>query len=280
MTASPGPRPPAEPQRLDAGLLAAGTADLGLRLHLVEETASTNALAAQRVRAGDDPGTVVVAEHQSAGRGRLDRAWHTPRGAAVVSSLLLRPAHPPVRWPWLPLLTGLATARTLERYAVPASVKWPNDVLVGPAKIAGILLERVDGPSGPVAVVGVGVNAGLDPALLPEPLRDGAATSVALASGRPVDRTRLLLDLLGDLVAAHEDWCAPGGPERLRAAYATGCVTVGREVHVQLPGGGELLGRATGVDDDGRLVVRPAGAAEVAVSAGDVVHVRARADGA
>ncbi len=253
-------------------MLGAGLAPLGLELLLVDATASTNALAAERVRAGDGPGLVVVADHQTGGRGRLDRRWETPPGTAAVYSCVLAPDVPAASWPWLPLLTGLATARTLRRHGVDGGVKWPNDVLVGEEKIAGILVEQVDGPGGPVAVVGVGVNADLRADELPVP----TATSVGLVTGRPVDRTALLVDLLTDLVRAHQDWVAPGGVDRLREAYLRGCVTVGRQVRVALPGDRNLRGLARTVDRAGRLVVRTDDGRDVAVAAGDVVHVRPR----
>lgn len=270
MTADPGPRPP-----LDRAVLEAGLAPLGLDLLLVGTTTSTNLLAAERVRAGAAEGLVVVAEHQSAGRGRLDRRWQAPPGAAALCSLVLRPPLPAPAWPWLPLLAGLATARTLRGLGVVGGVKWPNDVLVEDRKISGILVERVEGPHGPAAVVGIGVNVGLRAEELPVP----TATSVELTTGRPVDRSALLVALLAELRAAYDDWCAPGGRERLRAAYTAACVTVGRQVRVALPDGSDLLGLATAVDHDGRLVLRPDRGPDVTVSAGDVVHVRARPDG-
>ncbi len=254
-------------------MLAAGVGPLGLELLLVPSAASTNASAAERVRAGAAPGLVVVAEEQTGGRGRLDRRWVTPPGTAAVYSCVLAPRVPATSWPWLPLLTGLATARTLRRHGVEGGgVKWPNDVLVGDRKIAGILVERVEGPRGPVAVVGVGVNADLREDELPVP----TATSVGLVTGVPVDRTALLVGLLTDLVAAHDDWCSPGGTERLRAAYTQECVTLGRQVRVALPGDRDLHGLARAVDAAGRLVVEDDGGRDVPVAAGDVVHVRPR----
>lgn len=253
-------------------MLEQGLAQLGLELLLVDATTSTNALAAERVRGGAGAGLVVVAEHQTGGRGRLDRRWETPPGSAVVYSCVLTPDVAPASWPWLPLLTGLATARTLRRHGVEGGVKWPNDVLVEDRKISGILVERVEAPVGPVAVIGVGVNADLRPDELPVP----TATSVGVLTGAPVDRSALLVALLVDLLGAYDDWLVTGGQDRLRADYARECVTVGRQVRVALPGGRDLLGLARTVDDAGRLVVRPDDGEDVAVAAGDVVHVRPR----
>jgi len=274
--------------RTDA--LAALAPDLVVEVH--DEATSTNAVAAERARAGAPEGRLVVAEHQTAGRGRLDRTWETPPRSGLTFSLVLRPTVPPGDWPWLPLLTGHTIAKTLRAEGWAAGVKWPNDVLVedrsdpaAPArKVAGILLERVETPTGPAAVVGVGLNVSLTAEELPVP----SATSLALEprhaagvrTGAP-DRTDLLVALGTGLREAYDAWQAGGSAAttRLRSSYAAACLTVGRDVRVELPGGGSLVGRATGVDESGRLVVAgPAG--EVAVSAGDVVHVRPAAPGA
>lgn len=254
--------------------LAALAPDLVVEVH--ETATSTNAVAAQRARDGAPDGLVVVAEHQTAGRGRLDRSWETPARAAAIFSMVLRPTVPAADWPWLPLLTGHTVAKALraQGYAA-AGVKWPNDVLIGDRKVAGILVERIETPAGPAAIIGVGLNVSLTADELPVP----TGTSLALErgeSGEEPDRTAVLVDLLRSLREAVDAWQA-GGPDavrHLRASYAAGCVTVGREVRVELPGGGTLLGRATGVDASGRLVVLGPGG-ETPVGAGDVVHVRA-----
>lgn len=255
---------------LDADRLAAlGPA---LEVEILETATSTNAVAAERARAGVGDGHVVVAEHQTAARGRLDRTWRTPPRAAALFSLVLRPTVPAADWPWLPLLTGLTVTDVLraggwER----AGVKWPNDVLIGDRKVAGILVERVETPDGPAAIVGIGLNVSLTEDELPVP----TATSLGLEAGSEPDRTTVLVELLRALREAFDGWQQGGADAtaRLRSSYAAGCVTVGRDVRVELPGGETLLGRATGVDATGRLVV--AGAAGVtAVGAGDVVHVR------
>ncbi|WP_459968491.1 biotin--[acetyl-CoA-carboxylase] ligase [Nocardioides pyridinolyticus] len=255
--------------------LAALAPDLVVEVH--ETATSTNAVAAERARAGAPDGLVVVAEHQTAGRGRLDRTWETPPRAAAIFSVVLRPTVPAADWPWLPLLTGHTVAKALRAQGYAAGVKWPNDVLIARAtgesrKVAGILLERLETPDGPAAIIGVGLNVSLTADELPVP----TATSLALESGAEPDRTAVLVDLLRSLREAVDAWQAGGSDavRHLRASYAAGCVTVGRDVRVELPGGGTLVGRATGVDPSGRLVVLGSGG-ETPVGAGDVVHVRA-----
>lgn len=257
-------RPP-----LDADRLAASGP--GLVVEIVPETPSTNALLGERARAGAAEGLVLVTEHQTAGRGRLDRSWQTPARAALTFSVLLRPTMPAADWPWLPLLGGHALGRVLRDAGFDAGVKWPNDVLLGGLKVAGILVERVDTPAGPAAIIGIGLNVTTTRAELPVE----TATSLALAGAAP-DRTELLLDVLAALRDEYDAW--QGGAGDLRASYLRSCVTLGRDVRVDLPSGEQLVGRATGIDPGGRLLVRGPGG-ETAVGAGDVVHVRTVAGG-
>jgi len=260
---------------LDPTPLAALAPDL--LVEVLETTTSTNAVAGERARAGADEGTVVVAEHQTAARGRLDRTWESPARSSLVFSLVLRPVVPAAEWPWLPLLTGHTVGKVLRAEGYDAGVKWPNDVLIARAdgesrKLVGILVERIETPAGPAAVVGVGINVDQTADELPVP----TATSLAIESGVAPDRTALLVTLLQSLREAYDAWQAGGAAarERLATSYAAGCVTVGRDIRVELPGGTVLTGRATGVDAGGRLIVTGA-AGETAVGAGDVVHVRA-----
>jgi BirA family transcriptional regulator, biotin operon repressor / biotin---[acetyl-CoA-carboxylase] ligase len=271
VTTDSAARPP-----LDASRLSADNAALppGLTVEVVPEAPSTNAVVAQRAKDGAPDGLVVVADHQSAGRGRLDRTWETPPGTAVTFSMLLRPQSPTRTWPWLPLLAGYAVDKALKARGLDAGVKWPNDVLVGDKKVAGILVERVDTPDGPAAVLGIGVNTGLTADELPVP----TATSLQLEAGEPADRTDVLLELLTSLRETYDAWemGEDAGGMRLMESYAAACVTVGREVRVELPDGTTLEGTAVEIDPGGRLVVEH-GSDRTPVAAGDVVHVKALA---
>lgn len=230
---------------------------------------STNAETVRLAREGSPQGLVVVAEHQTAGRGRLDRTWETPPRAALTFSVLLRPTRPAADWPWLPLLAGHAVATALREVEVPAVLKWPNDVLVADdaeeRKVAGLLMERVETPDGPAAVLGIGINVTTSREELPVE----TATSILLATGSAPDRSDLLLSLLAGLATEYVEW-ESGRDGGLRASYLEACSTIGRDVRVELPGGVTLTGTAHGIDDGGRLLV-----GENAVGAGDVVHVRA-----
>ncbi|MGH3411876.1 MAG: biotin--[acetyl-CoA-carboxylase] ligase [Marmoricola sp.] len=256
MPNQPSFRPP-----LDGDALAA-VAGARWSVTLLPSAPSTNAVAADRAR----PGLVVVADHQTEGRGRLDRTWQTPPGGALTFSAVVDPGIPDSHWPLLPLAAGIAVAVGVRRHGLAASVKWPNDVLYGDRKLAGILLERCSGDARrPLAVVGIGVNVDQRADELPV----GTATSLTL-EGVEVSRTALL----GDLLAALGDEIdGLAEPEEFLERYRNECVTLGRQVDVHLPHDEVVSGRASTVDGSGRLVLdTPQG--RRAVGAGDVVHVR------
>jgi len=260
-------RPPLDEHVLSVEL--ALTPDL--TLELLPESPSTNQVAADRARAGAPDGLLVVADHQTAGRGRLDRTWETPAGAAITFSLVLRPTVPATSWPWLPLLTGHTVAKALTSFGYEARVKWPNDVLIDGRKVAGILVERIDTDGGPAAIVGVGINVSTTAEELPVP----TATSLEVAHpDLTPTREGVLLGVVAAVREGYDAWQA-GGSEaaaRLASSYVAHCATVGQDVRVDLPGGTAIAGRAVDVDIDGRLVVETADGVEK-VGAGDVVHV-------
>ena len=258
MTSSSVPRPPLDPERL--------VVPPGWRIRLTEAMASTNAGVATLAHEGEDAGLVVVTEHQTAGRGRLDRVWETPARSSLTLSVLLQPDVPPEKWPWVPLLAGYAVHAALADCLPDVMLKWPNDVLVEERKVAGILAERIETPSGPMVVVGIGIN--VDQTL--EELPVALATSIVLESGEPVDRTQLLGQVLGSL---HGLQGLVDETDALRAAYADVCSTLGRTVDVHLPGDVVRRGEALDLDSSGALVVSTDDGT-LTVAAGDVIHVR------
>ena len=257
-------RPSLDPSRLDA-------LPGGWRVEILDSTPSTNAELAARARSGEAAGLVITTEHQTAGRGRLDRGWITPARSALTVSALLRPdsSIPVERWPWLPLMTGVAVASALRKKGYAAGLKWPNDVLIEGRKVCGILIERIELPEGAAAVIGFGLNT----SLTREELPIETATSLTLESGAPVDRTEMLVALLEELGAAYEIWGAD--PAELARRYRELSVTVGQQVRAELPGGEVWEGVATEIDDFGRLVIETGGGPRV-VGAGDVIHARLR----
>jgi BirA family transcriptional regulator, biotin operon repressor / biotin---[acetyl-CoA-carboxylase] ligase len=245
-------------------------------LEVTERTGSTNADLLAQARDGAPEGVVLVAEEQSAGRGRMGRTWVAPPRAALTFSVLVRPgAVPPARRGWLPLLTGVAVAEAVTATAqVQTRLKWPNDLMAGPGKLGGILAES----AGDAIVVGIGLNVDTEPAELPLPGPGGLpATSLRAAGAPPTPRGPLLLAILAGFERRYRGWRQAGGdPDRsgLRTEYTEWSATVGRQVRAELPGGQLLSGLAVGVDSDGRLLVRASPGAEVPVAVGDVVHLR------
>lgn len=259
-------RPPLDAAALRAALVGPGS--LWTDVVVTPSTMSTNADLAAAAVAGAPEGSIHTTDHQIAGRGRMGRTWEAPAGSGLVVSILLRPTSvPAARWVWLPLLAGLAVDATVNGLGVDAGLKWPNDVLVGDRKIAGILIERVDTPSGPAAVVGVGLNVSLRADELPV----DTATSLALEGATETDRTIVLRSLLRNIESLYASWLASEGDPAagIRESYVRRCATIGQRVRVYLPDSSVIEGEAAGLDDLGRLVVD-----NQSISAGDVAHVR------
>jgi BirA family transcriptional regulator, biotin operon repressor / biotin---[acetyl-CoA-carboxylase] ligase len=263
---------------LDAAALNAAVVRPGAlwrAVEVTEVTGSTNADLLARAAAGEPEGLVLAAEQQRAGRGRLGRTWTAPPRAALTFSVLLRPTVPRARLGWLPLLAGVAVAAAVRAATgLDAQLKWPNDVLVGTAKLAGILTEA----AGEAVVVGIGLNVSAEPADLPPPGPGGLpATSLAIEGAPTTDRAALLAAILAGLERRYRAWDQVfGDSERagLRAEYTSLCATLGRRVRVELPGGQVLDGVAADLDADGRLLVSIPPGADLPVAAGDIVHLR------
>lgn len=260
---------PLEPRkRLDVDHLRRAVADrhLWTSLEVVDSVGSSNVALAELARSGAPHGSVLVAEEQTAGRGRRDRGWSAPQYSSVMMSVLVRPEVDQARWGWIPLLTALAIVDPVRALGASATVKWPNDVLVGDRKLAGILCEVVPTAQGGAVVAGWGVNVDQSDAELP----GGTATSLRLECG-PVDRAELLLGVLDSWETWYRSWEADD--DRLFRAYTNCSATIGRQVDVELPGGSRLRGSADRIDQRGGLVVIADGREHV-VAAADVVHLR------
>lgn len=258
-----------DPTEVAGGLAAAGWR--GPQPVLLATVGSTNVAAADLVRAGEPEGSCVVAEEQTAGRGRLDRTWVSPRGAGLWLSTVVRPGSIPAdRWAWLPLIAGLAARDAIRAAArVPVDLKWPNDLIVtaamcggsgGSRKLGGILAEVVDD----AVVIGIGINVALSSLELPTP----QATSV-YAEGGDIDRTALLVALLPALATRVGQW--RDGDEAVRADYRQACVTIGRIVEIERPGAPSISGIVAGIDEHGHLMVQDGEFVQM-VTVGDVIH--------
>jgi len=234
----------------------------------IEETGSTNSDLVAAARDGAAHGLVLVADHQTAGRGRIGRRWIAPPGGALLCSVLLRPAGPSMLHGavWAVALAARAAVRPLGADRV--ELKWPNDLMVADRKLAGILAEGVDvGGTAAAVVVGIGLNVGWA-----EAPAEVAGTSVTLEelAGRRVDRAELLQSFLTELAPLLALWT--DDPPALLEDYRTNLATLGRRVRVTLAAG-DVVGEAIAVTPDGALVLQTSGGRRT-VTAGDVVHLR------
>jgi BirA family biotin operon repressor/biotin-[acetyl-CoA-carboxylase] ligase len=250
-------------------------------LELVESTGSTNADLLTRHAAGEDiSGVVLVAEHQSAGRGRHGRNWSTPARSQIAFSIGIDAGGlQPAAWGWLPLLTGVAVVDAVRATTgVEPGLKWPNDIQVGEGKLGGILAEM----AAPVIVVGVGLNVTLTAPEIEEAAPNSHATSLLMLGSTMLDRSALLGSILAELTARIDRWKVgsggAGGPDpSLIADYRSHSLTLGSRVRALLPGDREIIGVATDISELGQLHI-DTGNETVAVSAGDITHLRPASD--
>lgn len=260
--------PPLDAESLRDELAGAGSP--WRRLDVVERTGSTNADLLARAGAGEDiAGAVLIAEQQTAGRGRNGRVWTSPRAQLTMSVGVDAADVSPDAWGWLPLATGVAVVDAVATVAgVEAGLKWPNDVLANSRKLAGILTEVA--PAQRSIVVGIGLNV----TLADDDVPDAEATSLRSLGVATPDRDQLVRAMLNELGRRVDGWrAAKGADADLIADYRARSVTIGSAVRAILPGGRDVVGVASSIDEQGRLHI-DSDAGTVAVSAGDVVHLR------
>jgi BirA family transcriptional regulator, biotin operon repressor / biotin---[acetyl-CoA-carboxylase] ligase len=246
---------------VECGLLS------GLEWH--ERTGSTNTLAAEAAARGVGEVYAVLADYQTAGRGRLGRSWQAPSGTSLLCSLIIRPLVPTSVLGLLPLLIGLALAEAVDALipGLEVALKWPNDLLIDGRKGAGVLVE-----SGPADAVIVGIGVNVDWRDVDRPPKFAAATSLAEAAGRPVDRWEMFAALARSFAARYHTW--PLQPTGFLDAYRQRCVTLGSSVRVSFASGEVVSGRAIDITCAGTLVLRLPHGATTEITAGDVEHVR------
>lgn len=276
---------PSPPLTRDTILSTLSTTWLGHRIELFDSLSSTNREAIQLAQAEVEHGTVIIADCQTAGRGRLSRTWFSPPGANLYCSMILRTIRPPERlteWlSWLPLISALAAAEAIEQVSLGhVSVKWPNDLLISKRKVGGILCESGTGTgSDPFQIIGFGINVNGDYHDWPADLR-GSATSIWQEQKIVVDRNRLLAQLLLELEQCLDE-LAVHGTRRLALAYHQRCSTVGHKVQATLANGEVLVGLAEGIGQDGSLRMQPqpvqpgSGTPEIVhLRVADIIHLR------
>jgi BirA family transcriptional regulator, biotin operon repressor / biotin---[acetyl-CoA-carboxylase] ligase len=276
-----------------AGRVRAALPPFFAPVEVADALPSTMARAAELAEAGAEEGATVVADAQSAGRGRLGRTWLATPGTSLLVTVVLRPRLAPAR-AWLvtaaagvaltdatrDLLAGELEARNGRSHRpAPGSIvglKWPNDLEVGGRKAAGMLAEaRSDRGRLEWVLLGLGVNVGQGLDDFPAELA-GRATSLSLAVGGPVDRVALLAGWAERFASGYRALAA-GAADPTLAAYSARLATLGREVRAELLGGEQVTGVAVGLGANGGLLIRTPTGGEVELASGDVEHLRAEA---
>jgi BirA family biotin operon repressor/biotin-[acetyl-CoA-carboxylase] ligase len=278
--AGEGYRLEAAPDRLFPEEISFGleTRWLARDIHWFDSTDSTNRVAHELARAGCAHGTTVVAEGQTAGRGRLGRSFHSPPYLNLYTSIVLRPRVSTLEAPTWILAAAIGVAETVAEFASDdaVAIKWPNDVLLGGRKTSGILMElAAEATRVEHLVLGIGVNLNVDRETFPEEFRE-LATSLASHAGRPVDRKAFSRRLYGTLESVL-DVCEEHGFEALRERFDRRFTMRGRKIRVRQQNGDELAGTAEGIDLHGALLLRRPGGEEVRVVAGDVTIAKENA---
>lgn len=239
------------------------------RVEHFEHIDSTNTYV--KNRASEAEGLVALADFQTAGRGRLDRTWVAPARSSLLCSILFRPDLEPSQLQWVVALVALSARSALERLSgLRAALKWPNDLVVGRDKLAGVLAESVLDGEALTVVVGIGVN------LTYEGPRDVAATSVRAQTGLTIAPRALLDILLEEIDARRASLESVSGRRALRAEYAAALATIGQLVRIE-HAEHVVEGQATGIDSEGRLEVEVDGVVQ-SFAVGDVIHLRLQGD--
>jgi BirA family biotin operon repressor/biotin-[acetyl-CoA-carboxylase] ligase len=274
--------PLSAPLTLDNIRSTLATTALGQCLYLHQELPSTNSEALALAHAGAAHGTVVVAESQSAGKGRRTRTWYSPPGANIYCSVVVRGIGPEcalAEWlSWVPLTSALAAAEAVQTVtSLSVSLKWPNDLLLHERKVGGILCESSHvSAADPTVVIGIGLNVNMPHESFPDELRS-IAISLFEVARHPIDRNRLIAQLLFELEQGLNELRSHGS-ERLRRAYTARCNTLGRRVRALMGPEQEVLGIAESISTDGALQIRPLSSSPTAppligIRAADVIHL-------
>ncbi len=235
-------------ESIRASLASADAGPFGAVLHYHQRIGSTNDLARELAEAGAPEGTLVIADEQTAGRGRLQRVWTAPPGSSLLMSLIFRPQLAPGRAYRLIMVCGLAIAAAVEALLpLAVQVKWPNDLHIEGRKFTGILPESaISGDCLSWVIVGMGVN--VNQVFTPADPLHSTAISLRMAAGRPVDRLTLLAAIMGQVNHWQQQIASP----LLAEAWQTRCSTLGQRIRVDTPGG-TMTGLARDLDEDGAL---------------------------
>ena len=254
---------------------------LNQSLYVFDELPSTNTFALEIARNPTPQGTVVLADKQTAGRGRLHRKWLSPPGVNIYGSIIFSLQGQFQDLGWIPLMAGAAIAQAIEETtAINIHLKWPNDILVNAQKVGGILCESFKRDSTETCVViGFGINVNLSESAIPKDLKS-IATSLHIHARHLIDRYQLLQSIISSIEQGWEGLTSQG-PQGCHQAYNPRCSTLGEQVQVQFPDGKTIEGIAQSIGKQGQLQIIPSpsgrheqSAKIVDVHSGDIHHIR------
>jgi BirA family transcriptional regulator, biotin operon repressor / biotin---[acetyl-CoA-carboxylase] ligase len=246
------------------------TSYIGKEIHYFKEVDSTNEVAKKLAEEGAQEGTIVIAESQTSGKGRLGKKWISPSGG-VWMTIVLRPDIPPHQAPQLTLVTGVAMAKTLDKECgLDVGIKWPNDILIGNKKVCGILTEAITNHKLDFVLVGIGLDLNVDLDNFPPELREGA-TSLKRELHRDIPGVKLVQNFLTDFENLYDEFKAGNFPEIL-AEWRRHSKTIGRHVEVHKRGR-VVTGEAIGVNKDGMLILEMEDGSLRKVMSGECIHL-------
>jgi BirA family biotin operon repressor/biotin-[acetyl-CoA-carboxylase] ligase len=245
-----------KPDKMSSNEIQLGlkTKILGTEIHYRESLSSTQKVAHQLANEGTPEGTIVVAEEQVNGRGRLDRSWYSPKHTGIWCSLILRPKISPQRSPQLTLLAAVGVVRGIEKATgIQANIKWPNDILINNKKVVGILTElQAEADRINAVIIGIGINVNQETEHFPESLRD-VATSIAIEKGESCNRALILQEILYEIEQLYDEYLE-NGFSVIKTIWESHAVSIGKQITARTLNG-TILGRALGITDDGVLII-------------------------
>ncbi len=248
---------------------------IGRSLYYYPEIGSTNDEAFRLGIAGAPEGTAIIADSQTKGRGRLQRLWHSPPGSNIYTSILLRPNFPPDQAPQISIAAGVAVAEILSRYCPDlVQLKWPNDVLLNQKKVSGILAQMKASADGiDFVVLGIGINVNIGNNQFPPDIQ-AMATSLAIETGREIDRQELIISLYENITKWYKE-LTQRGFEAIKGKWLNFAPMISQNVQIMFQD--ELVsGKALGLDDDGSLIILTVKNETVKIIAGDATIVKER----
>ncbi len=246
---------------------------IGHQLYYYDEIGSTNDEAFRLGLAGAPEGTALIANSQSAGKGRMQRVWHSPAGSNIYTSIILRPKIEPAKVSQISILAGVALAEALEKYCPDRiKLKWPNDILINGKKVCGILSQaKITVSEVDFIVLGIGINVNINYNQFPQEIRN-LATSLAMETGKEISRQELIISLYENLAKWYKKLLKEGFGG-IKEKWKNLSPMIGQTVEVMFREEA-VSGKAIGLDDDGSLILLAAGNKKVKISAGDATIVK------